>query len=73
MNTCPLLIVPEFLLLPKRAVSDLFKTYVQELNRVMVHDSGSPPRIDNFAEDFIGHVIYGLADLFSMRQDPLSL
>lgn len=38
---------------------------VQELNRVMVCDAGLPPRTDDFAESFIGHVIYGLADLFS--------
>lgn len=38
---------------------------VQELNRVTVHDSGLPPRTDDFAEGFVGHVIYGLADLFS--------
>ena len=38
---------------------------VQELNRVTVRDAGLPPRTDDFAESFIGHVIYGLADLFS--------
>ena len=32
---------------------------VQELNRVMVHDAGLPPRTDNFSESFVGHVIYG--------------
>jgi len=38
---------------------------VQELNRVMVRDAGIPPRTDDFAESFVGHVIYGLTDLFS--------
>ena len=38
---------------------------VQELNRVTVHDAGLLPRTDNFAESFVGHIIYGLADLFS--------
>lgn len=38
---------------------------VQELNRVTVHDASLPPRTDNFAESFVGHVIYGLTDLFS--------
>ena len=30
-----------------------------------MHDAGLPPRTDDFAESFVGHVIYGLADLFS--------
>jgi len=38
---------------------------IQELNRVTVRDAGLPPRTDDFAESFVGHVIYGLADLFS--------
>jgi hypothetical protein len=38
---------------------------VQELNRVTVRDAGLPLRTDDFAESFVGHVIYGLADLFS--------
>ena len=38
---------------------------VQELNRVTVRDAGLPPRTDDFAESFVGHVIYGLTDLFS--------
>ena len=38
---------------------------VQEVNRATVCDSGLPPHIDDFAEDFVGHVIYGLVDLFS--------
>jgi len=38
---------------------------VQELNKVTVHDAGLPPRTDDFAESFVSHVIYGLADLFS--------
>ena len=40
-------------------------TDVQELNRVTVCDAGLPPWTDDFAESFVGHVIYGLADLFS--------
>jgi len=32
---------------------------------VTVCDAGLPPRTDNFAEGFVGHIIYGLADLFS--------
>jgi len=38
---------------------------VQELNQVTVRDAGLPPRTDDFTESFVGHVIYGLADLFS--------
>ena len=38
---------------------------VQELNRVMVRDAGLLPRTDDFAESVVGHVIYGLAELFS--------
>ena len=38
---------------------------VQELNQVTVRDASLPPRTDTFAESFVGHVIYGLADLFS--------
>jgi len=38
---------------------------VQELNRVTVRDASLPPRTDDFAESFVGHVIYGLANLFS--------
>ena len=38
---------------------------VQELNKVTVRDAGLPPRTDDFAESFVGHVIYGLVDLFS--------
>jgi len=38
---------------------------VQELNRVTVCDASLPPRTDDFAESFVGHVIYKLADLFS--------
>jgi len=30
-----------------------------------VHDASLPPRTDNFAESFVGHVIYSLANLFS--------
>ncbi|GLB42560.1 putative transposition, RNA-mediated [Lyophyllum shimeji] len=38
---------------------------VQELNKVTVRDAGLPPRLDDFAEGFVGRVIYGLADLFA--------
>ena len=38
---------------------------VQELNKVTVRDAGLPPRTDDFAESFVGHIIYGLVDLFS--------
>ncbi|KAF8234266.1 hypothetical protein L208DRAFT_1085467, partial [Tricholoma matsutake] len=38
---------------------------VQELNKVIIHDSTLPPRIDDFAEGFAGHHIYGLFDLFA--------
>ena len=38
---------------------------VQELNKVTIQDSTLPPRVDDFAESHVGHVIYGLADLFS--------
>jgi hypothetical protein len=38
---------------------------VQELNKVMIQDSVLPPRIDNFAEGFVGRQIYGLFDLFA--------
>src|ERR1700759_5539769 len=31
----------------------------------MIHDLGLPPRPDDFAENAVGRVIYGLADLFS--------
>lgn len=43
-----------------RLVHDL-----QEMNRVVVRDSSLPPRADDFAESFVGHAIYGVADLFS--------
>ena len=38
---------------------------VQELNKVTVRDSALPPRPDDFAENAVGRVIYGLADLFA--------
>lgn len=38
---------------------------VQELNKVTIRDAALPPRVDDFAEGHVGHVIYGLADLFS--------
>ena len=38
---------------------------VQELNKVTIRDSALPPRVDDFAESHVGHVVYGLADLFS--------
>ena len=30
-----------------------------------MRDAGLPPRTDDFAESFVGHIIYGLVDLFS--------
>ena len=38
---------------------------VQELNKVTIRDPTLPPRVDDFTENHVGHVIYGLADLFS--------
>ena len=38
---------------------------VQELNKIMVHNSALPPQVDNFAENLVERVMYGLADLFS--------
>jgi len=38
---------------------------VQELNKLTVHDSGLPLHIDDFAEEFVRRIIYGLAVLFS--------
>ncbi|GLB39425.1 putative transposition, RNA-mediated [Lyophyllum shimeji] len=38
---------------------------VQELNKVTVRDAGLSPRLDDFAEGFVGCVIYGFADLFA--------
>ncbi|KAJ3474287.1 hypothetical protein NLI96_g12542 [Meripilus lineatus] len=37
----------------------------QPLNQYVIRDSALPPRVDDFAENFIGCFIYGLADLFS--------
>jgi hypothetical protein len=38
---------------------------VQELNKITIRDAALPPRVDDFAENHVGHYIYGLADLFS--------
>jgi hypothetical protein len=38
---------------------------VQELNKVTICDSALPPRIDDFAEGFVGQQIYGLLNLFA--------
>lgn len=38
---------------------------VQELNKVMVRDAALPPRVDDFAEGFVGRGVYGLCDLFT--------
>ncbi|THU84065.1 hypothetical protein K435DRAFT_561754, partial [Dendrothele bispora CBS 962.96] len=40
---------------------------LEELNSVTVQDSSLPPNpnVNDFAEDFIGHAMYGLFDLFS--------
>lgn len=38
---------------------------VQELNKVTVRDSALPPRVDDFAEGFVGRGVYGLCDLFA--------
>ncbi|OSC96481.1 DNA/RNA polymerase, partial [Trametes coccinea BRFM310] len=43
-----------------RLVHDL-----QDLNAVTIRDSALPPRPDDFAEQFVGRAIYGVADLFS--------
>lgn len=38
---------------------------LQDLNAITVRDAALPPRPDDFAESFVGHAIYGVADLFS--------
>ncbi len=38
---------------------------LEELNSVTIQDSALPPNINDFAADYIGYVMYGLADLFS--------
>ena len=38
---------------------------VQKLNKVTIRDLALPPRVNDFAEGHMGHVIYGLVDLFS--------
>ena len=38
---------------------------IQELNKVTIRDSALPPQVDDFVESHVGHVGYGLADLFS--------
>ncbi|THH14737.1 hypothetical protein EUX98_g9572, partial [Antrodiella citrinella] len=43
-----------------RLVHDL-----QDLNAVTIRDSALPPRVDDFAESFVGRQIYGIADLFA--------
>ncbi|KIP01284.1 hypothetical protein PHLGIDRAFT_80760, partial [Phlebiopsis gigantea 11061_1 CR5-6] len=43
-----------------RLVHDL-----QEMNQYVIRDAALPPRPDDFAESFVGHAIYGVADLFS--------
>ena len=43
-----------------RLVHDL-----QKLNSKTIKDAGLPPRVDDFAEQFAGHSIYGIADLYS--------
>lgn len=37
---------------------------VQELNKVTVRDTTLPPRVDDFAEGFVGRGVYGLCNLF---------
>ncbi|KAJ8454791.1 hypothetical protein ONZ51_g12825 [Trametes cubensis] len=55
---------PVFTVLKKngslRLVHDL-----QDLNSVTIRDAALPPRPDDFAEGFVGHTVYGVADLFS--------
>ena len=38
---------------------------LEELNVVTIQDSALPPNVNEFAESFLGHSIYGLLDLFS--------
>ncbi|KAJ3739859.1 hypothetical protein DFH05DRAFT_1406424 [Lentinula detonsa] len=38
---------------------------LQKLNSVTIRDSALPPNINEFAESFLGHALYGLFDLFS--------
>jgi hypothetical protein len=38
---------------------------LQPLNAVTIRDSGLPPRVDDFAESFVGRSVYGIYDLFS--------
>lgn len=35
------------------------------MNRVTIRDSGVPPNVQDFIQEFIGHATYALADLFS--------
>ena len=41
---------------------------VQELNKITVHASALPPRVDDFVEGLVGRVIYGLAGLLSLEE-----
>ncbi|KAJ3489617.1 hypothetical protein NLJ89_g11516 [Agrocybe chaxingu] len=38
---------------------------LQDLNSVTIRDSSLPPRVEDFAEGFIGRAIYGAADLYA--------
>ncbi len=38
---------------------------LQPLNAITIRDAALPPRPDDFAESFVGRVIYGVMDLFS--------
>lgn len=38
---------------------------VQELNKVTVRNAALPPRVDDFAEGFVGRGVYGLCNLFA--------
>jgi len=49
----------------KKAGSIRLVADMQELNKVTIHDSALPPRIDNFAEGFVGRQIYGLFNLLA--------
>ncbi|VDC05891.1 unnamed protein product, partial [Peniophora sp. CBMAI 1063] len=38
---------------------------LQRLNGVTIRDAGLPPRMDDFAESFVGYAIYAVLDLYS--------
>lgn len=38
---------------------------LQKLNAVTIRDASLPPRVEDFAEGFVGRAIYGAADLFA--------